>query len=565
MRRYLIDFGGHIAALARLAPFAVAPFHVEALVVIGRGTPEVRDTAVLDNGIAIENVAGKRTRLLVESNLEVGTFDGEAADTGNLLGAQSADIHFGRPGLVIVDAELFMSDTVARLRPEFILLEAEIDIQMVFRTDCRLDVRQLDGNFLLLEGPDVQLRAAQLAVLDNLAVFPELPDTFEEVAEVLEQVAVLDFDFALRGVDVLHAQLAILILDFPHFRLNRTVGEHEAVRAEVVIVLPVAPHATEFPVRSALVVQALVNEIPDKATEGARVAIEGIHVFLQIAHGVAHGVFVFAEHHRLVRILVTGDIVVAPVHLARHVGIVVIAFVVHVAGGVDFVRALAFRGKHVAVAGFVTERPQDDTRVVLVALHHAVQAVHHRSAPVIAALGQVAVRTVAFHVRLVNHVNTVLVAKIVHYRVVRVVRHAESIDIELLHQDDILFHAVVSHCAAIIRVELVAVHAVELDRHAVHQQARGSVVLLDFDRAETNLVTFDLDDLARVILDGEHRRVEVRRFCRPAIRLGIRDFEMHALFATVRADTRDLLRRRGNHFAAGVVVERKFHRIFARR
>ena len=64
--------------------------------------------------------------------------------------------------------------------------------------------------------------------------------------------------------------------------------------------------------------------------------------------------FVFAEHHGFVAIVVAVDVVVTPVHLARHVGIVVIAFVMHVAGGVNFVSTLAFGGKHVAVARFVT-------------------------------------------------------------------------------------------------------------------------------------------------------------------------------------------------------------------
>ena len=37
-----LDFGGHIATLACVAPFAMTAFHVEALVVIGRSAPEVR-------------------------------------------------------------------------------------------------------------------------------------------------------------------------------------------------------------------------------------------------------------------------------------------------------------------------------------------------------------------------------------------------------------------------------------------------------------------------------------------------------------------------------------------
>ena len=559
-----LDFGRHVAFLARLAPFAVALFHIEALVVIGRGTPEVRDTAVLDDGIAIEHVACKRSRILVEANLEILAFEREfAAALSHPVGSHGADIHFGGPELTQVDAELLMANAMARLSPKFVVLQAEIDIQEVFGTDLGFDFRHLDSHFLFLVRADVHLRTVQLTSVDDLAVFPDLPVGIEEVAQVLEEVAVFNFNLALCRIYVFHAKLAVLVLDFPHFGLDLSIREHEAVRAEVVVVLPVAPHAAEFPIRGSLVVQALVDKVPNEAAESARVAVEGVHVFLQVAHGVTHGVLVFAEHHGLVRILVTGDIVVAPIHLACHIGIVVVAFVMHVTGRVNLVGALAFRGEHVTVTGFVPQGPKDNAGVVLVTLHHGIQAVYHRGAPVVAIFRKFAVGAVAFHIRLVNHVDTVLVAKVVHHRIVRVMRHTERVDVETLHQDDVLFHSLVGHSAAVIRVEFVAVHAVEFYRHAVYKQARSPVVLLDFNFSKANFIALDLDYLAATIFNGKHCGIQVRRFGRPAVRFCNRQFKVDTLFA-LRADAGNLLCRRRNNFGSLVVVQGKFHGILSR-
>ena len=550
----------HGALRPSMAPFAVTAFHIEALVIVGRGTPEVRDTAVPDNRIAIKHVACNRCALLVDADLEIVTFNREfVGATGHAVAGQGADVDFSRLGLTHVNRKLLMSNAETGLCPKLVLLQAEVYVEMVFRAVLEFDFRHLDRNVLFLVRSDIQLGTVNFPFFDDLAVFLDLPVTIEEITQVQEEVTAFDAELALRSVHVPHANLAVLILDFPHFGLNLAIGEHESVRAEVVVVLPVAPHAAKFPVRSALVVQALVDKVPDEAAEGARIPVKSVHVFLQIAHGVAHGVFVFAKHHGLVSIVVTVDVIVTPVHLAHHIGIVVVAFVMHVACGVNLVGTFTFRSEHVSVTRLVTQRPQNNAGMVLVALHHAVQAVHHRSAPIIATLGQVAVRSVAFHVRLVNHVNAVLVAKIKHHRVVRVMRHAERIDVEALHQDDVFFHAFVSHRTAVIRIEFVAVHAVELHGHAIHEQARRPVVLLDFHLAETDLVAFDLDNLAGLVLDGEHRRIKVRRFCRPTVRLAEREFKMHALFGSVRANARHLLRTGGNHLGTGCVVEGKFH------
>ena len=559
-----LDFGGHVTLFACAAPFAMATFHVEALVVIGRSTPEVRNAAVLDNRIAIENVACERTSLFIKYNLEILAFDGETVILCNLVCIKRTDVDFCGPKLTQVNAELFMANAKAGICPEFILLQAEINIQVIFGTDSRFDFRHVNRHGLLFVRTDVHLRTVNLAFMNDLAVFTNFPEGVEKIAEILVEVTALDFNLTLGRIDVLYANLAVLVFDFPHFRLNCTVGEYEAVSAEVVVVLPVAPHAAEFEVRRALVTEALVNEVPNESTESTWIAVEGIHVFLQVAHGVAHSVFVFAQHNRLVCVVVVTYRIGAKVHPAVHIGVVPVAFVMNIAGGVNFVGTLAFRGEYVTVTRFVTQRPQDNAGVVLVALHHGIHTIDSRSTPVIAILRQIVVGTMAFNVRFVNHVNTVLVAKIVHHRIVRVVRHTESVNVETLHENHIFFHAVICDCTSVIRVEFVAVNTVELHRHAVHEQTRSAIFFLDFNLSKANLVTFNLDNLARAILEHKHSRVEVRGFGRPTLRRRKREIEMHALFATVATNARKILSIRLDNFGTRSIVQGEFYSIFAR-
>ena len=330
-------------------------FHVEALVVVDRGAPEVRNAAVLDNGIVTEHVACKRAVLFVEANLEIFALDFETVGFVHLVSRQGADIDFSRPELAQIDAELFVGNAIAGLSPEFIVLEAEIEIQEVLGTNCGFDFRHVNRDFFLFVRANVHLRTVQLALLDDLAVFLDRPVAIKEISQVLVEVAAFDLNLALGGVNVLDADLSVLILDFPNFGLQGAIGEYEAVRAEVVVVLPVAPHAAEFEVRRAFVAQALVNEVPNESAETARVAIEGIHVFLQVAHGVTHGMFVFAKHNRLVGVVVAAHGIGAKVHPAVHIGVVPVAFVMHKAGRVNLVSTFAFRGEHVTVTGFVTQ------------------------------------------------------------------------------------------------------------------------------------------------------------------------------------------------------------------
>ncbi len=155
------------------------------------------------------------------------------------------------------------------------------------------------------------------------------------------------------------------------------------------------------------------------------------------------------------------------------------AFVMDQAGRVG----LADPGGHGVVVGaetgFVAQRPDDDRGVVLVALDHALGPVDVGGLPVLVIRQPVQVagqaKTVAFQVGFVDHVQAVAVAQVQPARIVGIVRGAHGVDVVLLHQGDVLHHRFVGHGVAQVGVRLVAVDALQLDRHAVEQKhaARG--------------------------------------------------------------------------------------------
>ena len=160
------------------------------------------------------------------------------------------------------------------------------------------------------------------------------------------------------------------------------------------------------------------------------------------------------------------------------------------------------------------------------------------------------------HVRLVDHVDTILVADIIHARVVRVMRHAQRIDIESFHQLHILLHPFVGHHTSKVRVNLVAVHSSELNRLAIDQEACDTVAsLLQLHLAEARLVAFVLHHLARSILQGQDHRIEGRGLGRPAVRRFHIHLEGGVHLPAIRTDLRQLLRNRGEDLLTRRIIQ----------
>ena len=119
-------------------------------------------------------------------------------------------------------------------------------------------------------------------------------------------------------------------------------------------------------------------------------------------------------------------------------------------------------------------------------------------------------------VRLGAEVDAILVTEVIPQRIIRIVTGAHGIDIETLHQLNILKHTLTGYDIAAIGIHLMTVGTFYIYSLAVDQQLR----VLDLHLTEAHLLTCDLTTIRY------HQGIEVRGLCRPF--LGTLHMERHA-------------------------------------
>ena len=73
-------------------------------------------------------------------------------------------------------------------------------------------------------------------------------------------------------------------------------------------------------------------------------------------------------------------------------------------------------------------------------------------------------------VRLIHDINSILVTERVPERVVRIVACTHCIDVQLLHDQDILDHVSLGHDISLVRVHLMPVRSLYEDRLSVYKK-----------------------------------------------------------------------------------------------
>ena len=120
-------------------------------------------------------------------------------------------------------------------------------------------------------------------------------------------------------------------------------------------------------------------------------------------------------------------------------------------------------------------------------------------------------------VRLVEYVEPITVTQIIPPRIIWVVARAHGVDVELLHEHDVLHHRLKREGVARVGIVLVAVDAADPQGHAVE----ANLAVLHLDLAEAHATPLDLHHPTVVILERHEQRVQVRLLGGPL--LGIRD------------------------------------------
>ena len=207
------------------------------------------------------------------------------------------------------------------------------------------------------------------------------------------------------------------------------------------------------------------------------------------------------------------DLLVRRVHPAVDVDVpaLPVVLVVDRPGGVAGASPLGHGGEVLSGAALVAEGPHDDARVVFVPFHHPAHPVQVGVPParVVARVTPPAhrVEPVRLQVALVDHPHAQLVAELQKARVRRVVAGAYGIDVVLLHQQQIGAHHLLGQRAAVVRMPLVPVDALQDDAPAVHgQEAAGDRHGTEPDR-----------DLHPLALGGEHAAVQPGHLGRPGL------------------------------------------------
>ena len=228
-------------------------------------------------------------------------------------------------------------------------------------------------------------------------------------------------------------------------RVRHTVGAEQAVVHVVVVfrlIIIEIPVVTvyHFPV-AACPSGRLVHPVPNETALELGIFPDQVPIDVEVAQSVAHGMGIFAHDEGFLFALVlaifdaTG---ISGIHRAVDIGGgtgVISLFKVDEATGVFLFDPIVTGLEVRTVAALVTQRPQDDARMVEIALHVALVAFQMCFLVdwFFGQRGFLESHAVALQIGFGHKIKAVTVTQLIPVRVVRVVTGPHGIDIELFH------------------------------------------------------------------------------------------------------------------------------------
>ena len=458
-----------------LFPHGKALLHPGTIVVVGRSAPELGRQAltVHEHRLAVNVKIVYPARAFAYRHRGTASGQLDVAYCLFLLecGSQFFTIHFTlftylreRIGLrhkLLAGHHLPLVDERLRLAAAELKVHQNLIVRMMRLDMCQHLLQLLVGNeFLLLR--------SYAADINGAAVLLHLPHQLH-VVQRLEEVLVIHLDASILQSLVRNPNALVVVAHLVGMRIQPAVRSYDAVAVEVVvagrIASIVASVGEDFLSRQlALVAQSLVHKVPDVSALELGVLADELPVLLESADGVTHGVGILTlyERPRVVALRVTLAVLVVHVHRAEDVGLspmscLLVLHGAHLVISLDPVVALL---KVRTVAGLVAQAPDNDAGVVF-QRHDVCLVTLQVHQLVVLTLGQrslAVAHAVTLDVGLGRHVEPVLVAQVVPAGVVRIVTCPHGVDVELLHNPDVLNHALHAHHVAAVGVQLVAVH-----------------------------------------------------------------------------------------------------------
>ena len=273
----------------------------------------------------------------------------------------------------------------------------------------------------------------------------------------------------------------------------------------------------------------LIHPVPDGTAHEEVGALYGVPVVHQSAHGVTHGVGILGDVEGIDHVvfslhgfLYPGD---GGILVGTHVDDVVVALVLHGAGGVVSLDGFVSLHEVVAGSGLVAQTPDGHRGVV----HRGVYHLHVAGDVGVLELGHVGktgiaiIVFVALNVGLIFEIDAVFVAEIVPVGCIGIMAVAHVVDVALLHEEHFVLHLLAGYVVSRGGIVFVAVHALHLDGLAIEvvvAACQSELVLIsgrvaDFYFAEADIGGEGLNGVALLVLQFAHQGITVGSFSTP--------------------------------------------------
>ena len=230
-----------------------------------------------------------------------------------------------------------------------------------------------------------------------------------------------------------------------------------------------------------------------------------------------HGLLVFLRFTNLL------DLLLRSVHAAEHIRNLagVVALVVDWASGIKGLRGILHLDVVDAETRLVTERPDDDGRVVTVTDDHTLHSIDKLILPLRIVGGVsspmrpvVYAEAVGFKITFVNQINAVAITEIVPTRIIRIMARSDGVEVVLFEEEDILDHAFKRNSPTMFGIRFMAIATFENYALAIDLQH----AINDLDLFEANIHRRS-HRIAASGLNAHHQPIKVRIFGRPFMRL----------------------------------------------
>ena len=159
----------------------------------------------------------------------------------------------------------------------------------------------------------------------------------------------------------------------------------------------------------------------------------------------------------------------------------------------------------VTISALITQTPRDNAWMIELHRYIMLIALHHRSSKLSLYHQRIIIisEAMAFLISLSNDIKAILITKVIPARIIGIVARSDGIDVQTLHDFNVLNHAIERHNIASIGVNFMAVGTLYEDRHTINKHLRA----FDFNLSKAHLLCDNLFYLAFLVFHRSHKSI----------------------------------------------------------